>query len=208
LEENILLQSYCAVYSGQMSDFAIIFVRVCTVLTVVLEVYCALGMPVYSNPLLGSLLLLHEFCHPPLTCLLSDFIKTSFFPILVFFLCLEVFAWSIRDVCRRKEKICNLPTHNLSLEMAPLPRCSLRLLDLPQIIILLSSFMNYCLLMWKRKYDVGGFHDDRDLDCGVLVMTFVVLLVVFQANSPVLQGCIRFLYGVHNHLSEDHSSDR
>lgn len=92
LKENILLHSYCAVYSGQISNYAGIFVSVCTVLTVVLEVYCALGMPVYSNPLLGSLLLFHEFCHPPQTCLLSDFIGTSFFPIPVFFLCLEVFA--------------------------------------------------------------------------------------------------------------------
>jgi len=61
------------------------FVSVCTVLTVVLEVFCALGMPVYSNPLLGSLLLFHEFIHPPLTCLLSDFILGHhFFPYLYF----------------------------------------------------------------------------------------------------------------------------
>jgi len=85
LEENILLHLYCAVYSGQISNYAGIFVSVCSVLTVVLEVYCALGMPVYSNPLFGSLLLFHEFCHPPLTCLLSDFILGHhFFPCLYF----------------------------------------------------------------------------------------------------------------------------
>jgi hypothetical protein len=38
----------------------------------------------------------------------------------------------------------------------------------------------------KWKYGIGGFHDDRDVDCGVLVMTFIVLLVVFQVNGLVL----------------------
>ena len=120
-EESILLHSYFAVYSGQNCNYAGIFVRVCTVLTVVLEVYCALGMPVYGNPLLGSYLLLHEFCHPPLTFCLSDFVlgHHSFSYLLVFFLCLEVFALSVSDVCRKKEKICNLPSHNLSVAMSP-----------------------------------------------------------------------------------------
>lgn len=62
------------------------------------------------------------------------YISASFFPILVFLLCLEVFAWSISDVCRKNEKICNLPSHNLSVEMPPM-----WLVDLSHIIILFLS---------------------------------------------------------------------
>lgn len=113
LEENILLHSYCAVYSGQISNYAGIFVSVCTVLTVVLEVFCALGMPVYSNPLLGSLLLFHEFIHPPLTCLLSDFIVGHhFFPYLYFSFALR-FLLDQSVMCvgsKRKFVTCQLTT--------------------------------------------------------------------------------------------------
>jgi hypothetical protein len=120
LEENILLHSYCAVYSGQISHYSGIFVSVCTVLTVVLEVFCAVGMPVYSNPLLGSLLLLHEFIHPPLTCLLSDFILGhNFFPYLYFSFALRFLLDQSVMCVGSKRKFVTCQFNNLSFEMCP-----------------------------------------------------------------------------------------
>jgi len=124
------------------------FVSVCTVLTVVLEVFCALGMPVYSNPLLGSLLLFHEFIHPPLTCLLSDFILGHhFFPYLYFSFALRFLIDQSVMCVGSKRKFVTRQLTTCHWKYVPPPRHSLWLLDLPQIIILLFSCMNYCVLM-------------------------------------------------------------